>query len=274
MDEKRFSATDITIKPTHIQFYIPPVVFKGDPVGHIGEVDVLFWLLEGELALFIGSDCYMMRAGQLAFLPKGKWRRYAALSNELRLYTMGFSAEADGMNLMQGLGLVEAEHVVNIENAEEMTALFEKSSFVGLHKDPISNVIWNANLLNVIKEFYLSVKKKNEGRDPRFAPVIDYMKAHLDKRVTIETLAEMVYMQPTYFIRRFKQNYNVSPMVYFKALQVNRAVVLLLTTDAEIEEIAKTFGMEDASYFSRWFKKSCGLSPAEYRKRFLDSFPT
>ena len=50
---------------------------------------------------------------------------------------------------------------------------------------------------------------------------------------------------------------------------VYKAMELLLTTDEDIENIAKSLGIDDASYFSRWFKKSCGIPPAECRKYFL-----
>ena len=268
MDNNNFTAEKITVEPVRIQFYVPPVVWKGDPVGHIGENDVFFWLLEGEAALFVEKECYIMHPGQLAFLPKGKFRRYTATTKDFALYTMSFVAESDGMNLMEGLGFVDKNHVVNVENAAELTKYFEKSSYVGMQKEPVNNLIWNTNIMNVIKVFCENAAKQAELKDERFEPAILYMQNNLDKNITIEELASLVYMQPTYFIRRFKKAYNSSPMAYFKTLKINKAMELLLTTDAEIESIAKTLGIDDASYFSRWFKKSCGISPAECRKCF------
>lgn len=270
MDIKKFTAQKITIEPVRIQFYVPPVVWKGDAVGHIGENDVFFWLLEGEVALFVEKECYIMRAGQLAFLPKGKFRRYTALSKDFSLYTMTFIAESDGINLMEGLGLTEKNHVVTVESPENLTGYFEKSSYVGMQKEPVNNFIWNTNIMNIIKEFCECAKKQTELKDDRFAPAVEYMQNNLNQNITIEHLAALVFMQPTYFIRRFKKVYNSSPMAYFKSLRINKAMEFLLTTDMEIENIAKELGIDDASYFSRWFKKSCGISPAECRKCFVN----
>ena len=263
-----FTAEKITVEPVRIQFYVPPVIWKGDPVGHIGENDVFFWLLQGEAVLFVDKECYIMKAGQLAFLPKGKFRRYTAVSKDFMLYTMSFKAESDGRNLMDGLGFAEKNHVVTVENADELTNYFEKSSYVGMQKEPVNNFIWNTNIMNIIKVFCECRKIQAELKDERLYPVIDNMKNNLDKNITIEDLASLVFMQPTYFIRRFKKVYNSSPMVYFKNLKLNKAIELLLTTDTEIENIAKMLGIDDASYFSRWCKKSCGISPAECRKCF------
>lgn len=268
MDNKLFTAEKITVEPIRIQFYVPPVVWKGDLVGHIGENDVFFWVLQGEAVLFVDKECYIMHQGQLAFLPKGKFRRYTAVSKDFMLYTMSFNAESDGINLMEGLGFAEKNHVVTVENAEELTNYFEKSSYVGMQKDPVNNFIWNTNIMNIIKVFCECQRAQAELKDERLYPAVEHMKNNLDKNITIEELAAISYMQPTYFIRRFKKVYNSSPMVYFKKLKINKAMELILTTDTEIESIAKMLGIDDASYFSRWFKKSCGIPPAECRKCF------
>lgn len=271
MEDKLFTAKKITVEPVKISFYVPPVIWKGNPMGHIGEYDAFFWLLEGEIALFIDNDCYIMHAGQLAFLPKGKTRRYTTASKNFSLYTLSFVAESDGKNLMQGLNIPKGSYVVNASEPEEITKLFEKSSLVSMNADPINNVICNANILNIIKEFYIQSKKKVEVFDIRFSPVIQYMKDNLNQNITIESLASIVHMQPTYFIRRFRQIYDLSPMAYLKALRINKAVELLLTTNTDVDEIGAMLGIYDVSYFSRWFKKSCGLPPGEYRKKSFDS---
>lgn len=268
LENKQFTASKITIEPVGVQFYVPPVVWIGDPKGHIGKNDAFFWLLEGEMVLFIEKECYILKAGQLAFLPKGKFRRYTAVSKNFTLYSTRFIAESDGVNLMEGLGLTESNHVVNVPNPEELTKYFETSTYIGMNKEPIDNVIWNTNLMNIIKVYCSCSKKQAELKDERLDPATNYMKNNLDKNITIEDLASLSFMQPTYFIRRFKKVYNLSPMSYFKTLKINKAMELLLTTDEDIENIAKSLGIEDASYFSRWFKKSCGIPPAECRKSF------
>lgn len=270
MNIPNFTAREITIRPKHIHFYVPPITWKGDPVGHMGENDSFFWLVEGEVFLCIDKEYYLMKAGQLAFLPQGKFRKYTCLSGNFKLYTMSFHAEADNRNLMEGLGLFEENYVVNIENTEEMNRLFESSSWVEVHKDPINNVIWNANILHMIHTYAAARKEQNYLKDPRFIPVIEYIKNNLDKPLTIPELAEIVHMQPTYFIRRFKQIYGQAPMAYLKSFRVHKAMEMLLNTETNIEDIAVCLGINDAAYFSRWFKKSCGLSPSEYKKMLIN----
>ena len=43
---------------------------------------------------------------------------------------------------------------------------------------------------------------------------------------------------------------------------------MLEATDAAIEAIANEVGYEDAGFFSRLFRRSVNLTPAQYRRRF------
>jgi len=258
----------LTLRPIYVSFYMPPIIFKGDPLGHIGINDVFCLLLKGSMVLFIEDNFYLVREGQLAFLPKGKLRRYTSLTKDITLYTMSFSAESDGANLMSELGLTEHNHVVTPDNIEEVTKLFEESGYVELKKDLIYNVAWSGNLLNIIRAYSLAAKKYSYVSDKRFDRVVGYMKSHIGENLTLNVLSDMMYMQPTYFCRRFKEIYGVSPLAYFATLRVYKAMELLLNSDMKNEDIAETLGIADVSYFSRWFKKSCGLSPSEYKSLF------
>lgn len=265
---KMFTANEITVKNQEVRFYVPPMIFKGDPVGHIGKYDNFFWLIEGTISLFIDKECYIMREGQLAFLPKEQFRKYTNISEKTTLYTMKFSAKSNGENLMKGLGCTEYGHVVTIKDKEEMTKLFESSSNIVLKKSPIDNVIMNSNILNIISHFYSATNKQYNLDDNKFSDVITYMKDNINREITIEELTSIVHMSPTYFIRQFKKKYNVAPLTYFKGLRINKAIELLIATNTDVKTISETLGIYDVSYFSRWFKKSCGISPTEYRKRF------
>ena len=44
---------------------------------------------------------------------------------------------------------------------------------------------------------------------------------------------------------------------------------LLLDPDLPVSEVAVACGYDDALYFSRVFRRVCGVSPTEYRKRGL-----
>ncbi len=269
MEKKNFVLEAMTIRPIAISIYVPPIVWKGDCVGHIGQADTFFWVLEGECFLTVGSECAIVRPGQLAFLPKGKNRIYTHASDPFSMYEMAFSAEVNGgQNLMAVLGLTEHNFVVDIEEKDEMSALFEASHRKEMFKNPLYDVTWCANIVNIIRMYAEAHQRQTTDGRHDFLPVLEYMSRHLDAPVKTETLAALVYMQPTYFIRRFKASYGLPPQAYLARLRLSKAMSLLTSTGLPIEEIARTIGMEDTSYFARMFKKNCGITPSEYRKAF------
>jgi transcriptional regulator GlxA family with amidase domain len=70
------------------------------------------------------------------------------------------------------------------------------------------------------------------------------------------------------FKRRFLQATGMSPLEYMHTLRLEEAKQMLEASDEPIEAIANEVGYEDAGFFSRLFRRSVGLSPAQYRKRF------
>ena len=70
------------------------------------------------------------------------------------------------------------------------------------------------------------------------------------------------------FQRRFKLATGMTPMEYTQTLRIEEAKHLLETTEEPVEAVAEEVGYDDAAFFSRLFKRSVNLSPAQYRRRF------
>lgn len=259
---------DLHITPIQVSLYVPPMVWKGDPIGHIGTNDIFFYILEGECFLNIDSRYYIAHPGQLVFLPKGKHRAYTHSSRNFRIYEMAFSADVGGENLMHALGLSDSDFLVDISDQDELRQLFENSCHVELFRNPVYDIGWCANILNMIRLYAEARQAQTLGGDELFAPVLSYMTAHLDNTVTTEELADLVHMQPTYFIRRFKASYGLPPIAYLGRLRLYKAMELLSSTTLSIEQISTEVGIQDSAYFARFFKKNCGVTPSEYRNAF------
>ena len=70
------------------------------------------------------------------------------------------------------------------------------------------------------------------------------------------------------FKRRFARATGMSPLEYVHTVRLEEAKHLLETTDLPVEAVANDVGYEDASFFSRLFRRKVGLTPARYRRRF------
>ncbi|MBR7165275.1 MAG: helix-turn-helix transcriptional regulator [Clostridia bacterium] len=259
---------DLHICHKKTYLYLPPIVWKGDVVGHVGVNDTFFWVLEGECFLMIEDEGYVVRPGQLAFLPKGKKRTYTHISEPFVMYEMAFSAESEGENLMALLGLAEGEYVVDVAKGDEMRLLFENSHRVEMFKSPVYSLGATANLTNIIRLYTEARFTASEQDRAAFQATLAYMKNAVHRPVSNGELAAAAFMQPTYFIRRFKKTFGTSPQNYFGRLKLMKAMHLLASTALAVEEVAAQIGIADTSYFSRFFKKHCGVTPVEFRRAF------
>ena len=102
---------------------------------------------------------------------------------------------------------------------------------------------------------------------------IDYIHDNLHSRITVEELAELVDLNPSYLSRLFKKETGVTLTDYVSRRRVEYAIFLLNSTDMQIQTIAQHCGMPDVNYFTRTFKKHTGKTPSQYRKSALTPAP-
>lgn len=98
--------------------------------------------------------------------------------------------------------------------------------------------------------------------------VTGYIGSHISEDLTLNRLAQICYLNPSYLSRLFKQQYGCNLTAYISQVRLERARQLLVTTGTKINEIAQQVGYLSAPSFNRIFKKSTGISPVEYRDRY------
>ena len=98
-----------------------------------------------------------------------------------------------------------------------------------------------------------------------------YIQAHYMEGITSEALARHCHMSTYHFIRRFKQDFGLSPRKYITAYRMKRAKELLRNTEQPVAVVAASVGFEDSAYFTRVFKQHTGCLPSVFRKFPLSS---
>ena len=259
----------ISVSPKKTQLYIPPIKWRGDPKGHIGVYDTFFYVVSGECSLMIDGEYTILKPGDLAFLPKGRMRAYSNMSETITLYEMNFSAEIDGENWYSALGLENGTYVVSPPSNEMISELFESSVRYEFNQSILYDVIHSSNLLTIIKVFAI-LKTEQDSISQLFLPVINYMKENLYKQIKVSELAELIFMEETYFIKKFKKALGDSPITYLNKLKIYRAMYFLAERNYTLSEISRKIGIYDSSYFSKLFKSYAGITPMEYRNIFIN----
>lgn len=101
---------------------------------------------------------------------------------------------------------------------------------------------------------------------PRFTPVIDYLRANLSRRLTLDELAAVAQLSPFHFLRRFQSHYHATPQQMLMALRLFEAKRLLADGVAPAQ-VALAAGLTDQAHLTRAFSRRYGVTPARYQKQ-------
>lgn len=108
------------------------------------------------------------------------------------------------------------------------------------------------------------------GARPRRLPhSVAYIREHFAEEIDKGALAEMDGLRPSQYHTVFRRVMGCTPAGYITSLRMIKARRLLLDPDLPVSEVAEACGYDDALYFSRVFRRVCGVSPSEYRRRGL-----
>ncbi|MDO8989680.1 MAG: helix-turn-helix domain-containing protein [Sideroxyarcus sp.] len=104
--------------------------------------------------------------------------------------------------------------------------------------------------------------------EPLIQRAIEWMTKNLTQPASIDDLAAAMHVSYRTLNRRFLEITGLTPLAYLQALKIEQAKELLEGTTGDFESITASVGYEDVSSFRRLFKRSTGLSPAQYRRQF------
>lgn len=102
-------------------------------------------------------------------------------------------------------------------------------------------------------------------RDTRIRAALINMEQNLDGGLTIEALAAKVGLSRRQLERLFMQKAGMSPAQVYARVRMEHAKLLITQTKAPMIEVALDVGFENASHFTRVFKRVHGQTPSEVR---------
>jgi transcriptional regulator GlxA family with amidase domain len=106
------------------------------------------------------------------------------------------------------------------------------------------------------------------GSPSSLAPLIDWMATNLQAPHSVETLAAHAGLAPRTFARRFREQTGTTPLQWLVTARVQRAQELLEESQASIDQTAFLVGFDSPVTFRARFRRTVGLTPSEYRRRF------
>ena len=95
--------------------------------------------------------------------------------------------------------------------------------------------------------------------------ILKYLHLNIESTISLKKLSNDLILSQGYISDCFKKHMGVTIMTYAKKIRIERAKVLLLTTNDSILDISLRLGFHDQSHFYKIFISFTGESPSQYR---------
>lgn len=244
-----------------------------------------YFFLEGNVSIRIGGTEYPLKTGNMVLIPPGvshqavihntdiPYRRfvfwisesfYAKLSAESEDYVyLMQKAQKNGRYIscydMISFNALQSKIFRLIE--EIHSERFGKTAQITLC---VQDLLLHLNR-TAYEQAHPNTADKEQGL---YKHLLQYIETHIDEELSLDSLARKFYVSKYHIAHVFKENLGLSVHRYItkKRLSLCRDAIL---GHQEIGEACLMCGFKDYSSFFRSFKKEYGMSPKEYKERFL-----
>ncbi len=144
---------------------------------------------------------------------------------------------------------------------------------------PFLNILSSGNLavmdFNKLKDAFCETclilcTRSDDSQNNYEDEIIRYIKENYNNFISLDIVAQKFGMNASYLSTYIKKKIGMSFVEYMRTLRIANAKKLLTETDLEIAKISENLGFSDTSSFIRYFKKSEGMTPRQYRTTNAD----
>lgn len=229
-----------------------------------GRIDYqLIYIQKGEMIVWEKGTPISLKAGAVYLFRPEEPQRYETQKAPTTYFWIHFTGKAS----KEILSFWEGTHF-DIGEFPEIESFCR--SFYRDYRIPgaFQSLYYEGRLISLIG----NIAKKHEGKAKskkysEISSVLDYIEAVFPHKPSNEELAALCYMNKYHFIKVFKETMGEPPQSYLNRTVIEKAKTLLEDTALSVGEIALKLGFTDPLYFSRLFKKYCGISPKSYREK-------
>jgi len=129
------------------------------------------------------------------------------------------------------------------------------------------------NLDKIAQTPFIVFNGLKEHNDKKVLQAQEFIEQYYFQKITVEGLAEMLFLTRRTFERRFKNCTTCSPLEYLQKVRIEASKKALEAGRKSVEEIMTDVGYFDSQTFRELFKKITGLTPVAYRDKYRKQAP-
>lgn len=252
---------DLYYRPPHLHKELELILaLRGS--GTVSNGKTAFSVSTGDILIFDSGEVHELNGGQLGLrllaiqISKSFCKRYCGHLRNIRFQTN--SVDKSGPQ----------EMVCALQNAmlNAFEAYLDRSISGSFRCMAFINQIFE-HLLQLAPHQFLDQSKLTgqAKQDERIHRILMYLEEHFREPLRLNDIASAEGITETYLSHFFRQHLHITFQDYLSRLRVEAAMHMLKATDLSLTGIAYECGFSDPKYLNRGFKKTLGVSPAEWR---------
>lgn len=225
---------------------------------------MLFVVTQGQLQLQIDACSYTANAGQVVLFDCQKPHDYRA-TTDTAFDWMLFNGAQSNVFFAELLARQGGKHVWSTPAVTELQDIFGQL----LHACQTNRHLPETRSSALIYQALCHLLAAEPTATHAVQHIIEHAAAYIDIHyatvLTVQDLATRFHLSSSHFTKCFRAQMGCSPYEYIILCRINRAKVLLATSDKTIKQIAYEVGYQSEENFVRSFHKKVGLSPSIFR---------
>jgi AraC-like DNA-binding protein len=280
---KRAPTYTVVSNPVSIEHGDLNVLFSGEsqtrPGHRIGPKVYDFWLLHHVLSgtgvYRVDGTEYRLRAGHAFLIEPGRLIEYEADRDDPWMYRWVAFAGSRSGELVGAAGFSADRPVVDAGPNLRPAALIGRIQRAFRGGDKLAGLEAEGHLRLLMAEYgkamargEMPVPGSGAGGNALVQRIVHYLSTQYAEPVSIELMAATLGFSRAYLSRVFKRHTGMTPVAFLLRLRIDHARRLLRErTELTVEQIAASVGFQDPLYFSKQFRRICGMPPTSYREQ-------
>lgn len=201
---------------------------------------------------------------------------YSQLINKKREQCLRINSFSDRCYDFLNVVIKQMTHIRQGKLFEDIKELLKNSVLTTEHKYPqkrleISNSIASVLIKLESSDVRDSDKKRADTQRcyDMAKRVASYIEQNYNRNITGKLIENKFYLTYDYLNGAFCRVMGCTINKYCNVVRIQHAKAMLIATNMTITEVAIETGFDNIHYFSRLFKKKEGVTPTEFRRRFL-----
>ncbi|RHT37029.1 helix-turn-helix domain-containing protein [Firmicutes bacterium AM31-12AC] len=254
-------------------------IAQAETATHYHQNPEMFYVLRGNLDIKIDDKIYKMQSGDIILINANK--RHTVIGNEELLgarFEIDFHLLAEYMGSMQLLfwcnTVADRNHAYsNLRRLLDriLTRYFEKDDKSALYLNALyfeTLYVLTSNFLVKADDVRLNIEDSQDRM--RIRQIQNYVQANYQSQISLNDLADKLYLSNAYLSKYIKKNLGMTFMEYLNNVRLFHAVDELMYSDKNLTHIAYDNGFPTSASFTKTFRDVYKDSPSEYRKKIQD----